>query len=380
MPDKAEQTASLYDYLNWRGDLPFETVPPCEVDNLILSIISYIDFSETVSEEFPTKKTAALLTATRNYLRSQPGIIKDLGLIIPRETVTLLVRASKTVRFGLVRPVCYVNRICDVEQKQFSAVSFLLPGGDVFVAFRGTDDTIVGWKENFNMSFMHPVPAQTEAAKYLEYIAEHTEGRIYVGGHSKGGNLAVYAAVKASDAVKERIVAVYNNDGPGFSKEFIEGEDYMSIRDRIHTLVPQSSVVGMMLEHEERYTVVKSTSGGLLQHNGLTWSVMGGGFIKLDTVDDQSRLIDRSLKSWLAEISIEDRERFVDELYEAISSTNAKTLTDLGADKKKLVKAWSSIDNEARAQLMRCINTILGRKNPKLQKITETNYEGKNEQ
>ena len=380
MPDKAEQTGSLYDYLNWRGDLSFENVPPCEVDNLLLSIISYIDLSGAIREEFPTKKTAALLTATRNYLRSQSGIIKDLGLIIPRETVTLLVRASKTARFGLVRPVCYVNRICDVEQKQFSAVSFLLPGGGVFVAFRGTDDTLVGWKENFNMSFMHPVPAQTEAAKYLEYIAERTEGKIYVGGHSKGGNLAVYSAVKSPPEVKERIAAVYNNDGPGFSKEFIEGEDYLSIRDRIHTLVPQSSVVGMMLEHEERYTVVKSTSVGLLQHNGLSWSVMGGGFIKLDSVDEQSRLIDRSLKNWLAEISIEDRERFVDELYEALSSTNAKTLTELGADKKKLVKAWSSMDNEARTQLLKCIGTIRGRKNLKPQKITETNYEGSNEQ
>lgn len=380
MPDKAEQTSGLYDYLNWRGDLSFETVPPCEVDNLILSIISYIDFSGTVSDEFPQRKPAALLTATRNYLRAQSGIIKNLGLIIPRETITLLVRASKTARFGLARPFCYVNRICDKEEKQFSAVSFMLPGGSTFVAFRGTDDTLVGWKENFNMSFMHPVPAQEEAVQYLEYIAGHTEGNIYVGGHSKGGNLAVYAAVKASPVVKERIEAVYNNDGPGFDRDFIESEDYLAMRDRIHTLVPQSSVVGMMLEHEERYTVVKSTTTGLLQHNGLTWAVMGGSFIKLDAIDDRSRLIDSSLKAWLAEISAEDRERFVDELYEAVSATNAKTLSELSADKKKLVKAWNAMDNEARAQLMRCINTIRGKKNTKQQKITENNDEGTDEQ
>ena len=376
MPDKAEQTAGLYDYLNWRGDLSFETIPPCEVDNLIFSIIAYIDLSGTVTEDFPKKRPAALLNATRNFLRSQSGTIIDLGLIIPRETATLLVRASKTARFGLVRPVCYVNRICDEQQKQFCAVSFLLPGGDTFVAFRGTDDTLVGWKENFNMSFMHPVPAQEEAVRYLEYIARHTEGKLYVGGHSKGGNLAVYSAVKASDAVKDRIVAVYNNDGPGFDRSFIEGEDYLAMRDRIYTLVPQSSVVGMMLEHEERYTVVKSTSSGLMQHNGLTWVVMGGAFIKLDSVDEQSKLIDSSLKSWLADISIEDRERFVDELFEALSSTNAKTLSELGADKRKLIKAWNSIDNEARTQLIRCINTIWGKKSIKPPKITESNDEG----
>ena len=111
MPDKSEQTSGIYDYLNWRGDLSFETVPPCEVDNLIFSIISYIDLSGTVGEEFPKKKSAALLTVTRNFLRAQSGIIKDLGLIIPRETVTLLVRASKTERFGLTRPFCFISRI-----------------------------------------------------------------------------------------------------------------------------------------------------------------------------------------------------------------------------------------------------------------------------
>lgn len=369
----SDQGYGLYDYLNWRGDLSFETVAPCEVDNLIFSMISYIDFSGVVeSEADETKKPIALLTATKRYLKLQSGIIKNIGLIIPREVVTLLVRASKTARFGLCRPFCYVNRICDESEKQFSAVSFALPGGDTFIAFRGTDDTLVGWKENFNMSFMHPVPAQTEAVEYLEYIAAHTQGKLYVGGHSKGGNLAVYSAVKASSAVKERITAVYNNDGPGFDREFIGGDDYAEMRERIHTLVPQSSVVGMLLEHEEHYTVVKSKTTGLLQHNGLTWTVMGGGFIKLDSVDEDSKLIDRSLKEWLESMSADERERFVDELYEAMLSTNARTLTELNADKRKLMKAWSSMDNESRSQLLRCVNLILGKKNTKqVQKTTE---------
>lgn len=374
----SNQSGGIYDYLNWRGDLSFENVPPCEVDNLIFSMISYVDFSGVVDPEVPEgeKKPIALLTATKRYLKLQSGVIRNIGLIIPKEIFTLLVRASKSPRFGLCRPICYVNRICDEEQKQFCAVSFLLPGGDTFVSFRGTDDTLVGWKENFNMSFMHPVPAQREAVEYLEYVAAHTEGRLYVGGHSKGGNLAVYASVKASESVRERIVAVYNNDGPGFDGEFIHGEDYLQMSERIRTLVPQSSVVGMLLEHEERYTVVKSNTTGLLQHNGLTWAVMGGSFIKLDSVDEESKLIDRSLKLWLEEMSREERERFVDELYEAMLSTNAKTLTELNADKRKLIKAWNSIDNEARSQLLRCINLILGKKAPKqTQKTTENENE-----
>ncbi len=365
------QASSVYDYLNWRGDIGFDVIPPNEVDNLIFSIISYIDFDGVVEEELGQKKPPVLLSTTKSYLGTKHGKIQNLGLFIPREVVTLLVRAAKTQRFGLCRPFCYANRICDNQQKQFSAVSFMLPCGDTFVAFRGTDDTLVGWKENFNMCFMQPVPAQIEALEYLELVASKTSGKIYLGGHSKGGNLAVYSAVKASYAVRERIAAVYNNDGPGFDREFIDGDDYREMSERIHTIVPQSSIIGMLLEHEERHIVVKSRSSGLLQHNGLSWDVMGGSFIKLDSVDEGSKNIDRSLKQWLASIDPQKRESFVDSLYEALTATNAKTLSDLSSDKIKLIKAWNSLDAETRANLMKCINLIRGKKNGKSAKSIE---------
>ena len=359
------QASSLYDYLNWRGDLKFENVPLGEVDSLILSLLTYIDYTGFVTEEAKnTKKPPVLLNVTKSFLRAQNGAIPNMGLIIPKETITLLARTSKTARFGLIRPFAYVNKISDESQKQFSAISFMLTDGSIFVAFRGTDDTLIGWKENFNMSFMQPVPAQLEAVEYLEYIAANTSGPIYIGGHSKGGNLAVYAAVKSSSATKERIAAVYSNDAPGFDSEFISGEDYATVKDRICTLVPQSSVVGMLLEHEESYTVVKSRTIGLLQHNGLSWEVMGGEFIKLDAISEESKLIDRSIKDWLAEMSAEERATVVDSLYEALSATNAKTLTELSQDKMKIVKAWNAMDNDARNQVRRCINIVFGKKKP----------------
>jgi len=368
---KAGKHPSIYEYLNWRGDLTFDTVPLGEVDNLIFSAISYVDFDGVVSEELSPIRPPVLLSVTKNYLRTQPKFVKRMGLIIPREIITVLVRAAKTPRFGLCRPFGYVNRICDEEQKQFSAISFRLPTGDTFVTFRGTDDTLVGWKENFNMSFMHPVPAQTEALQYLESVASRTSGNIYVGGHSKGGNLAVFAAVKASQTTRDRIIAVYNNDGPGFDRKFIEGNDYKQMSPKIHTLVPQTSVVGMLLEHEENYTVVKSNSTGLLQHNGLSWEVMGGSFVHLDEVDEESKSIDRSLKAWLETLSPEQRAQFVDNLYEALVSTNAKTLSELSSDKTKLVKAWNSMDAVSRANLLRCINLVFGKKNQKPKKGVE---------
>ena len=368
--------ASLYDYLNWRGDLSYDQVPVGEADNLIFSLISYIDLSGVVGEEFPKSRPPVLLNVTKKYLKEQQGTIKNIGLMISREVIALLVKAAKTPRFGLTRPVCHVNRICGEQQKQFSATSFLLPTGDVFVTFRGTDDSLVGWKENLNMSFMHPVPAQTEALAYLESIASRTSGKIYVGGHSKGGNLAVYSAVKASRATKERIIAVYNNDGPGFNREFIKGGDYLEMRDRIHTYVPQSSIVGRLLEHEERYKIVKSRSDGLLQHDGLTWEIKGGGFIFLDDSDAESTQKAISIKEWLDDLSTEERMKFVDALYDSIVATDAKTLSDLNTDKFKLLKMWNTMAPEAKVNFKKLMGIILGfgQKAPKQEKTAEKTY------
>ena len=192
--------ANIFDYVNWRGDLSFEQSPVCEVDGLIFSILSYIDYSDVVPTEiYGVRKPLALLTVTKRYLMAHSGgDVPAIGLMLSRQIIRLLVKASKTRRFGLTAPLCFVNKISDSEQKQFSAIAFSFENGDVFIAFRGTDDTLVGWKENFNMSFTYPVPAQKEAVEFLEYVASKTEGKIYLGGHSKGGNLAVYAGDRKS--------------------------------------------------------------------------------------------------------------------------------------------------------------------------------------
>ena len=363
--------ANIFDYVNWRGDLSFEQSPVCEVDGLIFSILSYVDYSEVVpSEIHGVRKPPALLTVTKRYLKAHSGgDVPALGLMLSKEIVKLLVKASKTKRFGLCAPLCYVNNVCDTEEKQFSAIAFSLENGDTFIAFRGTDDTLVGWKENFNMSFIYPVPAQKDAAAFLEYVASKTEGKIYLCGHSKGGNLAVYAGVKASKAVKERIVRIYSNDAPGFDQDFIRGSDYKQTCDRISTFLPQSSVVGMLLEHEESYTVVRSKSAGLLQHNGFSWEVMGNKFIHLDSISESSRVVDRNMKKFLSEMSKEERSRFVDSLFEAIESkTGAKTLTELNSDKMKLFKVWGSLDDTSKAQFRKVAGLLVGKKSEKKKK------------
>ena len=350
---------TVFDYIDWRGDISFSSVPLNEVDSLVFSQISYIDFKRIVPAA-ATSKPVNFLSAAKRYMQTHKESASNLGMIIPPETVSVLTRAARSQRFGTTHIIGYVNRICDNEQKQFSAVTFLLGMDVCVVAYRGTDDTIIGWKESFNMSFMSPIPAQSEAMEYLESVADAFPTRkIYVCGHSKGGNLAVWAAVKCRREINERIVEVYNHDGPGFDKTFIQSEEYARTRDRIRTLVPQSSIVGMLLEHEENYEVVQSTYTGLLQHNAFSWEIMGGRFIHTDSVTAESKRIDSALKSWLSELSMEKRKQIIDSIYEILSSTNAKTLTELNADKLALIRAWNTLDAESRRFVRRCISLII---------------------
>ncbi len=350
---------TVFDYIDWRGDISFSHVPFGEVDSLIFSQISYIDFKKIVPAS-ASAKPINFLAAAKRYMQTHKDASANLGMIIPPETITVLTRAARSHRFGTTFMTCYVNKISDNEQKQFSAITFLLGTDTCVIAFRGTDDTIIGWKESFNMSFMSPIPAQSEAKEYLESIADAFPSRqIYLCGHSKGGNLAVWAAVKCQKQVNDRIVGVYNHDGPGFDKDFIKSEEYFYTRDRLHTLVPQSSIVGMLLEHEENYEVVQSTYTGLLQHNAFSWEVMGGKFIHTDTVTAESKRIDSTLKKWLSELSHEKRKQITDSLYEILASTNAKTITELNADKLALIKAWNTLDAESRRVVRRCISLII---------------------
>ena len=353
---------TLFDYLDWRGDVTFAELGLNEVDNLIFSLISYIDFEGIVPRECAATPVT-LKEAARGYLRLHRGEVPYLGKILPPETITLMAKASKTKRFAGCRLMAYVNRVDEETQTQFSALTFLPNNGLPYLAFRGTDDTLVGWKENFNMSFMQPVPAPERAVEYVREVAPYLPGGFYLGGHSKGGNLAVYAAVKMEQSLQKRLIHAFNNDGPGFDHAFVCGADYLDIRERIRTLVPHSSVVGMLLEHEEDYEVVKSNATGLLQHNGFSWEVMGNKFIHLDSISESSRVVDRNMKKFLSEMSKEERSRFVDSLFEAIESkTGAKTLTELNSDKMKLFKVWGSLDDTSKAQFRKVAGLLVGKK------------------
>ena len=353
--------ANMMDYLDWRGDVPFSLSPFNEVDNLIFSELSFIDLEGIL----PPRVSAGwmpLYEAAARYFEKNPDDSVPMGLIVPAAIRDMIRRMAQCPRYRNLLVGGYVNTIDENVQKQFAALTIQIDERQLYVSYRGTDDTIVGWKENFNMSFMQAIPAQLDAVSYLNHVAADTRHpRIIVGGHSKGGNLAIYAAIHCEEAVKPRITAVYSNDGPGYRREVVESSDYCKMADRIISIVPQSSVVGRMLEHDNRYYVVYSPASGLWQHDGFTWEVKGTAFVPAPALSNESEMIDRSLKKWVADMDEVQREKFVDSLYRVLTATNAKTLTDLTRDRNWFWRLMTNSEiSESRKTVIAGLSQLTG--------------------
>lgn len=351
--------ANLFDYLNWRGDLSLEKDPLRAVDSLILCRMSYVPFEDIVPP--PGKgEPISIGEAARRFFEA--GYESTRALLMPDDK-DLLKALENSPRFSQCRLCGYVDKVSAEQEEQFSAVTVLLPNADLFVAFRGTDNTLVGWKEDFNMSFLSTVPSQQEAVEYVKQTAKSFDGEIYLGGHSKGGNLAVYAAAFCGEEIRRRIHRVYNNDGPGFSEDIIRRDGYQAVKERISTFVPQSSVVGMLLEHEEEYTVVHSTQMGIFQHDAYSWEVLGGDFVRMDRVTDGSVFIDRSLKDWVAGMGGQQRKQFFDALFSILGATEAQTMSELSAglvkNAGKIFAAVKELDESTRKVMTQTISGLI---------------------
>ena len=339
--------ANIIDYVLWRGDIPFAQVPLGEVDALVLSYLSYMPFDGLVSEKFAADG-AMMADAAEYFLEN--GLSSSCMIDSDKEDCRLLEAVRDSERFGRLRLTGYVNLFDEERQEQFSAITFLPPTGPAFVAFRGTDSSVVGWKEDFNMSFSSEVPAQGAALDYIVRAASALTMPAILGGHSKGGNLAVYAGVFAPANVQERIACIYNFDGPGFNEQVISGKEFHQIDMRIHTFVPQSSLIGILLWHAEPFIVVKSDAGGLFQHNPYSWQVMGGRLITLPERTRESRLAEDTIKSWLSTLDAQERKTVIDGVYSVLSASDGRNVADLfeGRNVRKILRAVSSMDEETK--------------------------------
>lgn len=347
--------SNIYDYIKWRGDLSFKSSGFNEVDGMLLSQLTYAPY-EDMSFRYPI---------TLQEAADRISKLKDLEKkVLFKGDAKLIYDIQNSPRFSDIVITGFVNRID--EETQFCAAVYKIEANLYFIAFRGTDETIAGWRENFNMGFIFPVPAQTEAMHYFENtVKKHMSSKYILGGHSKGGNLAVYAAAFSDKKYSDKIKKVYNYDGPGFGEGMLESEGYIRIKDRTETFVPQSSIIGMILEHEEDYTVIRSSAAenGLLQHELYSWEVEGTEFVRMEDVTKMTHIIDRSLKSWLADMSFKQREAFVDALFLALSEAkvkNVKELTENGfKNTAAVLKAISKFDDETKAMVIKVITKLI---------------------
>lgn len=294
-----------------------------EVDALIFSTLAYIQLDGIVTEDLrcvlPLRAVAEQLLAkpdAENYCR----VKRDLEL---------LKAAASSARFGGVGVTFYRSILAPQEEIQFAAMTFLLEDGSAVLTFRGTDSTLVGWKEDFNMAFQPNVPAQRLAQEYVQRFAAYSTAQLHLAGHSKGGNLAVYAGAKCGDSIRDRVQAVYNFDGPGFTQGVLETPGYQKILPKVRTLVPQFSVFGMMLERQEGQSVILSNGLGLLQHDPYTWQLLGKTFVPAPALTEGSVFLKQTLTGWLAQLSDTERGEFINGIFSLLMLENASQAKDV---------------------------------------------------
>ena len=352
----------------------FDEKPFNPVDSAILSQFCMVRCEDIVPALRERRAFAKLGTLVQNMLPSSRGSVHFIDLLraeryedmftglIPGRVKDNLLALAASPRFRDVTIRDYLSLFDTERQTQFAAMTFVYKKEFAYVGFRGTDTSVTGWRENFNMACSMPVPAQEQAARYLETVAPNLPRRLFVGGHSKGANLALYATLKASPSVQDRIERVYSHDGPGFKAGTFSAADWERLDDRIHRTVPQESVVGMLMESHATPRVVKSVERGLMQHSPFTWEIEGDDFVYLDDLTDSAKFADTVFTEWLSRYSDEEAESVVDALFKALEAAGVENATEVFFGGPKTValvtEAAKKIDEESRVTLTAALGTF----------------------
>lgn len=313
----------IFDYLDQVAYDSIYDTPFNELDMLMLTEITYLPFDQIVSDQMSPDCTCRLFEAAEK-------VPQDLSMLVTKNRLKLLEKVASSTRFKNIKLMGYVNDIDPDVQKQFAAMIFKIKPETYVLTFRGTDDSIIGWKEDFHMTYMDQVPAQKTAINYLRKAMDTLSGQFILTGHSKGGNLASYAASQIEPEYQERIQSIYSYDAPGLNHSVITSQGYQTISDKIKRYIPQGSIVGMMLETPKQAQIVKSTAiGGLAQHDTFTWQISDQTFLLLDNLNPDSLQVDKTLKNWVDSVSDEELKDFFDLFFGLILDAGISSINDL---------------------------------------------------
>ena len=342
--------SNINDYLDWRGDIPIsDEFGINDIDKMIFARISYLLFDKINLEEEETIESVS--RKMENFKNEEFNYNGD------KELITKL---GQSARFKNLILTDYVKNNDFKAERQFSAITIHISKKLMYLSFEGTDGTILGWKEDFNMAFMKNIAAQIAGKEYLEKISnKYRNKNMILGGHSKGGNVAIYAAVTASDKIQNRIIKVVNYDGPGFDEEFIKNIQNKEILDKVFTYIPQDSVIGRILEHEEGYEVVQSIQKGIYQHDIYSWQVKGKKMIKLKETTKSSEIMNDTMKTWLRSTTVEQRRLFFDAIFDIFNSTSASKFSEISISWKtsmpKIFDTYKELSEEDKKNITEMI-------------------------
>jgi len=310
---------NIIDYIKWRGDLTLKQDPFNIVDNLVFSTLAYVDFEGIVINPITIEN------ASKEYLkRLEKGQISN-GEGFTSDSYLILKELANSKRFKDAILSNYVNKIDQTNTEQFSAITISLSDYTKFIAFRGTDDTVVGWKEDFEIAYKE-TNAQKEALKYLDNTIKMFNW-YRVGGHSKGGNLALYASLKTRK--KNNIISIYNNDGPGINEIQYDEKEFKKIGNKYFKVMPEFSIFGQIFNRIKNPIIIKSSESYVLQHSSMSWMIEGNKFVSGNKFDSLSLKIDEVLDNFLKNVDIEQRKIFVEDLFKAIESTEISKVDEL---------------------------------------------------
>ena len=323
----------------------FEKKALNELDALVFSYFSYFDFPSFFDK---IKTTKGLKIKNLNYLEYYDTFFN--GTFNSKQAREMFMTLVASPRYRDIRVRNKVQKLDQESEKQFYAITFDIDKDTIFIAFRGTDASFTGWKEDFNMAFLSPIPGQEYGVGYLNSVADKIRVPFYVGGHSKGGNLAVYSAMNCRPEVQDRIIRIFSMDGPGFRPEVLEKDRYDLIADRVTKILPHSSLVGMLFESDMNYQVVASKTFGLAQHDPYTWLVEGDHLKHVNDIYERRKRMDNTLNTWILSLDEKQLRIFVDTLYQVISASKADNLIEFTAEWKtsmnRIVAALKEVDED----------------------------------
>lgn len=347
--------ANLIDYIDWRGDLPLDKIPFGDVDAAILSTFCYLDLPEAEPE-----RTHRALLPLCMKLHDMPSSPDETPQGPKRRNMAAhLLHAP---RYDRILVHDFVRETDAAAHMQFAAMTFDLPGGAAAIAFRGTDSSLIGWREDFELAYENAIPAQKAALAYLTRRAAFAPGDLYVMGHSKGGNLAVWACAHAPEHIRRRVRTIWSFDSPGVDDATFACPGWADIQGVTRALIPQDSVIGLLMNSHPAPTIVHAEKGGLLQHDLFTWQVMGAGFVTGEKTAF-AEVTDRVLHDWLAQCTPDQRRSFVDGLFQMLEASGAATTTGIKRDVLKSVggmaQALVAMEPETRSMMLRLMSKFV---------------------